>query len=258
MARDEVRQLAIAAPEMGEEAWQALRQALISGWLTQGPQVAAFEKAFAERHQVNHAVAVTSATTGLHLAMLALGIGPGDEVILPAFTWVSTANCVLYCGATPVFADIDRVTFNIDPAEVKRCLTPRTKAVIPVHLFGLCAEIDEIRAALPPSVHIVEDAACAAGGAYRGQAAGSLGDVGVFSFHPRKSITTGEGGMLTTNDDGLAERARGLRNHGASVSEGQREIGPRAYLLPDLAMLGLHNRMTADDYAYVVAELRRL
>ena len=258
MARDEVRQLAIAAPDMGEEEWQALRQPLITGWLTQGPQVAAFEKAFAERHQVKHAIAVTSATTGLHLAMLALGIGPGDEVILPAFTWVSTANCVLYCGATPVFADIDRVTFNIDPAEVKRRLTPRTKAVIPVHLFGLCAEIDEIRAALPPSVHIVEDAACAAGGAYRGQAAGGLGDVGVFSFHPRKSITTGEGGMLTTNDDGLAERARVLRNHGASVSEEQRAIGPRPYLLPDFATLGFNYRMTDLQGAVGLVQLRKL
>lgn len=253
-----MRRIAIAAPDMGEEEWQALREPLMSGWLTQGPKVAAFEKAFAGRHGVKHAVAVTSATTGLHLAMAALGIGPGDEVILPAFTWVSTANCVLYCGATPVFADIDRTSFNLDPAEVRRRLSPRTKAVIPVHLFGLCAEIDAVRAMLPEGVHIVEDAACAAGGAYRGRPAGGLGEIGVFSFHPRKSITTGEGGMLTTSDDALAERARVLRNHGASVSEEERHVGPRPYLLPDFAELGFNYRMTDLQGAVGLVQLGKL
>jgi perosamine synthetase len=258
MAQEMTRRIAIAAPDMGEEEWQALREPLMSGWLTQGPKVAAFEKAFAERHGVRHAVAVTSATTGLHLAMAALGIGPGDEVILPAFTWVSTANCVLYCGATPVFADIDRGSFNLDPAEVKRRLSPRTRAVIAVHLFGLCAEIDAIRAVLPDGVRIVEDAACAAGGAYRGRPAGGLGEIGVFSFHPRKSITTGEGGMLTTNDDALAERARVLRNHGASVSEEERHVGPRPYLLPDFAELGFNYRMTDLQGAVGLVQLGKL
>ncbi len=253
-----MRNIAIATPDMGEEEWQAVREPLMSGWLTQGPKVAAFERAFAERHQVKHAVAVTSATTGLHLAMASLGVGPGDEVILPAFTWVSTANCVLYCGATPVFADVDPITFNINVTEVKRRLSPRTKAVIPVHLFGLCADVDAIRAAVPPQVAIVEDAACAAGGAYRGRPAGGLGDIGVFSFHPRKSITTGEGGMLTTNDDRYAERVRIKRNHGASVSEEERHSGPRPYLLPDFAELGFNYRMTDLQGAVGLVQLAKL
>lgn len=252
------RKIAIAQPDTGDEEWMALRESLSNGWLTQGPKVAAFEKAFAARHQVSHAVAVTSATTGLHLALVALGIGPGDEVIVPAFTWVATANCVLYCGARPVFVDVDRQSFNLDPADLARRITPRTKAVIPVHLFGLCADMDAIRAVIPPAVRVVEDAACAAGGAYRGTSAGALGDIGVFSFHPRKSITTGEGGMVTTRDDRLAERLRVLRNHGASVSEEERHSGPRPYLLPDFAELGFNYRMTDLQGAVGLVQLSKL
>ena len=252
------RQIQIATPSLGEEEWQALREPIESGWLTQGPKVAAFEKAFAVRHGVNHAIAVTSATTGLHLALAALGIGPGDEVIVPAFTWVATANVVVYCGATPVFADVDRITFNIDPHDLARRVTPRTKAVIPVHLFGLCADIDGIRKVLRPDIKIVEDAACAAGAAWHGRAAGALGDLGVFSFHPRKSITTGEGGMVTTNDDRLAERAKMLRNHGASVSEEERHHGSRPYLLPDFDLLGFNYRMTDLQGAVGLVQIGKL
>src|SRR5947207_1445867 len=252
------RRIAIAAPVMGDEEWQALREPLETGWLTQGPKVAAFERAFAERHRIDHAIAVSSATTGLHLALAALDIGPGDEVILPAFTWVSTTNCIVYCGAMPVFADVDRVTFNLTAAEVARRLTPRTKAVIAVHLFGLCADVDALRAVLPPEVKIVEDAACAAGGALGERPAGGLGDIGVFSFHPRKSITTGEGGMVTTNDDQLAARVRVLRNHGASVSEEQRHAGPRPYLLPDFDELGFNYRMTDLQGAVGLVQLGKL
>ena len=200
VAQQQKRRIQISQPDTGEEEWLALREPLESGWLTHGPKVAAFEKAFAARHGVPHAVAVTSATTGLHVALAALGIGPGDEVIVPAFTWISTANCVVYCGATPVFADVERKTFNLDIADVARRVTSRTKAIIAVHLFGLCVDTDALRAILPPSVDIVEDAACAAGGAFGNRSAGSLGRVAVFSFHPRKSITTGEGGMVTTAD----------------------------------------------------------
>lgn len=254
----ERRQIQIATPSLGEEEWQALREPIQSGWLTQGPKVAAFEKAFAARHGVKHALAVTSATTGLHLALAALDIGPGDEVIVPAFTWVATANVVVYCGATPVFADVDRVTFNLDPKDLARRVTKKTKAVIPVHLFGLCADIDAVRAALRPDIKIVEDAACAAGAAWKGRSAGALGDLGVFSFHPRKSITTGEGGMVTTNDDKLAERVKMLRNHGASVSEEERHRGPRPYLLPDFDLLGFNYRMTDLQGAVGLVQLGKL
>ena len=172
------RSIAISLPMTGEEEWQAVREPLMSGWLTQGPKVAAFEQAFAQRHEVAHALAVTSCTTGLHLALAGLGIGPGDEVIVPSFTWVATANAILYCGGTPVLVDVDRETFNIDIAQVASKVTPRTRAVIAVHLFGLCADIDALRAALPASVAIVEDAACAAGASWNGRPAGSLGEVG--------------------------------------------------------------------------------
>jgi perosamine synthetase len=252
------RQIQISLPSTGDEEWQAVREPLLSGWLTQGPKVAAFEKAFAERHRVPHALAVTSCTTGLHLALVGLGIGPGDEVILPAFTWVATANVILYCGATPVFADVDPATCNIDIADVARRVTPRTKAVIAVHLFGLCADMDALRAALPADVKIVEDAACAAGADYKGRPAGGLGDVAAFSFHPRKSITTGEGGMVTTRDADLAARMDKLRNHGAEISEEQRHKGPRPYLLPDFNLLGFNYRMTDLQGAVGLVQLGKL
>lgn len=248
----------IALPDTGEEEWQACREPLVSGWLTQGPKVAAFEAAFAERHRVGHALATTSCTTGLHLILAGMGIGPGDEVIVPAFTWIATANVVLYCGATPVFADVDPQTYNIDPADVARKVTPRTKAVIPVHMFGLCADVEVIRAILPAGVRIVEDAACAAGASLSGTPAGGLGDAAAFSFHPRKSITTGEGGMVTTNDRELAETMAMLRNHGASVSEEQRHAGPRPYLLPDFNLLGFNYRMTDLQGAVGLVQLGKL
>jgi dTDP-4-amino-4,6-dideoxygalactose transaminase len=252
------RQIPIAAPCMGDEEWQALREPIESGWVTQGPKVAAFESAFASRHGVKYAIAVTSATTGLHLALAALEIGPGDEVIVPAFTWVATANVAVYCGATPVFADVDRRTFNVTAEDLARRVTPRTKAIIPVHLFGLCADIDAVRATIRPDIKIVEDAACAAGAAWHGRSAGALGDLGVFSFHPRKSITTGEGGMVTTNDDKLAERVKMLRNHGASVPEEERHRGPRPYLLPDFDLLGFNYRMTDLQGAVGLVQLGKL
>ncbi len=254
----EKRNIAISLPSTGEEEWQATREPLMSGWLTQGPKVAAFEKAFAERHQVPHALAVTSCTTGLHLALAGLGIGPGDEVIVPAFTWVATANVVLYCGATPVFVDVDPLTFNLDLKQVKAKVSDRTRAVIAVHLFGRCMDIDTLRAELPPAVAIVEDAACAAGASWNGRPAGSLGDVAAFSFHPRKSVTTGEGGMVTTANAELAETMNQLRNHGASLSEEQRHHGPRPYLLPEFNLLGFNYRMTDLQGAVGLVQLAKL
>lgn len=252
------RNIQISLPSTGEEEWNAVRDPLISGWLTQGPRVAEFERAFADAHQAKHGLAVTSCTTGLHLVLAAMGIGPGDEVIVPAFTWVATANVVLYCGATPVLADIDPQTFNISAQDIAQRITDRTKAVIVVHLFGLCADVDAIRAAMPSHIPIIEDCACAAGATYKGKFAGTLGLAGVFSFHPRKSITTGEGGMVTTNDPDLAECCDQLRNHGASISEEIRHRGPRPYLLPDFNLLGFNYRMTDLQGAVGSVQLRKL
>lgn len=252
------RQVPIALPSLGQEEWEATRDCFESGWLTQGPKVAAFEAAFAKRHGVKHALAVSSCTTGLHLALSVLGIGPGDEVIVPAFTWVATANAVLYCGGTPVFVDINRGTFNLDPKQIADRITPKTRAVLVVHLFGLCVDMDAIRAIVPCHIPIVEDAACAAGAAYKGKSAGALGEVGVFSFHPRKAITTGEGGMITTNNDALADACNQMRNHGASLSEEQRHQGPRPYLLPDFNVLGYNYRMTDIQGAIGLVQMGKL
>ncbi len=254
----EKRNIQISLPSTSDEEWQATREPLLSGWLTQGPKVAAFEKAFAARHQVNHALATTSCTTALHLALVALGVGPGDEVIVPAFTWVATANVVLYCGATPVLADVDPRSNNICPQDLARRITANTKAVIVVHLFGLCADMDAVRAVLPAGMPIIEDAACATGASYKGVFAGALGTAAAFSFHPRKSITTGEGGMLTSNDTALMQTAEMYRNHGASVSEEQRHLGPRPYLLPDFNLLGFNYRMTDLQGAVGLVQLGKL
>jgi dTDP-4-amino-4,6-dideoxygalactose transaminase len=252
------RVIQIAQPDTGEEEWLALKEVLESGWLTQGPKVAAFEKAFAARHKVPHALATTSCTTALHLILAAMDIGPGDEVIVPAFTWVATANVVIYCGATPVFVDVDRSTFNMDPAQVARKVTKRTKAIIAVHLFGLCADVDAI-ARSAPGIPIVEDAACAAGAGYTdGRPAGTLGYAAAFSFHPRKAITTGEGGMVTTSDVKLADRANSLRNHGATISEEQRHTGAKPFLLADYNLLGFNYRMTDLQGAVGLVQLRKM
>lgn len=253
----EKRNIPISLPMTGIEEWEATKEPLMSGWITSGPKVREFEKIFAERHQVKHALAVTSATTALHLALVALGIGPEDEVIVPAFTWVSTANVVLYCGAKVVFVDVDPVTFNIDPSDLKKRITSKTKAIIPVHLFGLCADMDEIKK-IAGAIPLVEDGACAAGAGYKGVPAGALGTIGCFSFHPRKSITTGEGGMITTNDDKLADLMGMLRNHGASISEEQRHHGPRPYILPDFNLMGFNYRMTDLQGAVGVVQLKKL
>ncbi len=253
-----IRKIPIAIPSLSEDEWKAVREPLLSGWLTQGPKVAQFESAFSKLHGVKHSLAVTSCTTGLHLALEAMGVGPGDEVIVPAFTWVATANVVLYCGATPVFCDVDTRTFNIKIDDILSKITERTKAIIPVHLFGLCADIDAIRSIVPSNIKILEDAACAAGASYKGRMAGSLGDMGVFSFHPRKSITTGEGGMVTTNTSELNRLAEIMRNHGAEVSEEMRHNSSKPYLLPDFKMLGFNYRMTDLQAAIGLVQLSKL
>ena len=251
------RNIPISLPMTGEEEWQATKEPIMSGWLTSGPKVREFESLFAEIHGVKHAMAVTSATTALHLAMAALHVGPDDEVIVPAFTWVSTANVVLYQKAKVVFVDIDPATFNIDPTKLAEKITKRTKAIIPVHLFGLCADMDAIKE-VAGNIPLVEDGACASGSTYNGIYAGGLGDIGCFSFHPRKSVTTGEGGMVTTNDDAIANVISILRNHGASISEEQRHHGPRPYILPDFNLMGYNYRMTDLQGAVGTVQLKKL
>jgi dTDP-4-amino-4,6-dideoxygalactose transaminase len=220
--------------------------------------VVEFEGLFAEQSGAKHAIATTSCTAAMHLVLAAAGVGPGDEVLVPAFTWIATANVVLYCGATPVFVDVDPASYNLDPSHIADRVTSRTRAAIPVHLFGLCADMDAIRAALPPDTLILEDAACAVGAGWGGQRAGTLGDAAAFSFHPRKIVTTGEGGMVTTADEALAEKIRSLRNHGASVSDEVRHQGPRPYLLPEFNVLGYNYRMTDLQAAVGLQQLARL
>jgi perosamine synthetase len=240
-----VTRIPIARPLFGEEEIAAVAEPLRNGWVVQGPKVAEFEQRFAAFTAAKHAVAASNCTTALHMAVAALDLKPGDEVIVPAFTWVSTANIVEYMGATPVFCDIDLDTFNIDVSRIEALITPKTAGILPVHLFGLCADMDPIlEIARRHGLWVVEDAACAFGGWYRGRHAGTFGDAGCFSFHPRKSITTGEGGMITTANDELARKTRSLRDHGASRSDHARHHAASAFLLADYDDVGYNYRMT--------------
>jgi len=253
-----MKRIQISTPSMDEQEIAAISEPIESGWLTQGPKVAAFESAFAAYHQVGHALATTSCTTALHLMLEAAGIGAGDEVIVPSFTWVSTANSVMYVGAVPVLADVDPNTYNIDLDDLLSKITPRTRAIIVVHLFGLCVDIPQIRKVISKNILIFEDAACAAGASLGSTPAGGLGDAAAFSFHPRKSITTGEGGMLTTNNSEMAIKASKMRNHGAELSEEERHRGPQPYLLPEFNLLGFNYRMTDLQGAIGLIQLSKL
>jgi perosamine synthetase len=253
-----MNRIQIAVPNLGNEEIQAIQGPIQTGWLTQGPYVKEFERSFSEKHNVEFALATTSCTTALHLMLAAAGIGPGDEVIVPSFTWVSTANAVLYCGATPIFVDIDLDTFNISLSETVKKVTAKTKAVIVVDLFGLCVDVRKFKETLGSDILIFEDAACAAGASLNGEMAGSVSDAAAFSFHPRKSITTGEGGMFTTQNEGIAKIAEKMRNHGAEVSEEERHNGPAPYLLPEFNLLGFNYRMTDLQGAIGVEQIKKL
>lgn len=235
----------IAKPLIGEEEINAVTEVLRSGNIAEGQRVKDFEAAFAEYIGTSHAVAVNSGTAALHVALLALGIGSQDEVITTPFSFVATSNSVLFTGARPVFADIDERTFNIDPQSVIEKITPRTKAIIPVHLYGQAADMKSIMEISEDNcLAIIEDACQAHGAEYDGKKAGSFG-TGTFSFYPTKNMTTGEGGMITTDDKNAAERARMIRSHGSR----QRYFHE---------MLGYNLRMTDMSAALGLVQLRRL
>ena len=248
----------ITKPSLGEAEKRAIQRPLETGWVVQGPHVEEFERRFGGYIGAEHAVATTSCTTALHLAVAILDLKPGDEVLVPAFTWVSTANVVEYMGATPIFCDVDLTSFNVDPARLEEAIGPRTVGMIPVHLFGLCAAMNAIKEiAERHDLWIVEDAACGFGAWQNGRHAGTFGDIGAFSFHPRKSITTGEGGMLTTNDAARAELARTLREHGGDRSDLARHETSGSFLLADFNHLGYNYRMTDLQGALGCAQMER-
>lgn len=235
----------ITRTSLTEEEIMSVLAPLRSGWLVQGPQVKSFEEKWCAFTGAAHSLAVTSCTTGMHLAAAALDLGPGDEVIVPALTWISTANVIEHQGATPVFCDIDLETFNIDVSQIEGLITKRTVGILPVHLFGLAADMDPVMAiAKKHGLWVIEDAACGFGATYRGQHVGHFGNAGAFSFHPRKAVTTGEGGMVTTADADLATKIQQLRDHGAVMSDLQRHLGPKPYLLADHIHAGYNQRMT--------------
>ncbi len=235
----------IAKPLIGEEEKRAVMEVLDSGVLAQGPKVAAFEEAFARMAGVKYAIATSSGTTALHTALLAHGIGAGDEVITTSFTFIASANSVLYVGARPVFVDIDPVTFNFDPAKVEAAITPATRAIMPVHLFGLPADMDPImEIARKHGLIVIEDACQSHGARYKGKRAGSMG-TGCFSMYPTKNITSAEGGVITTDDAEIAESCRVIRQHGMR----------RRYYHDEL---GFNFRMTDVHAAIGLAQLQKL
>ncbi len=237
----------LAWPDVGAAESAAVAEVLESGQLTMGPKVAELEEGLARACGVEHAVAVSSGTAALHLAVLALGLGPGDDVLVPAYTFPATANVVALAGARPVLVDVDPKTMNLNAAKVYDAVTPQTRAVLAVHLFGRPLDWEELQSAVSPDVLLLEDAAGALGARWRGMPCGGLGALGCLSFHPRKIVTTGEGGAVTTGDGALAQRVRELRDHG---------IDRRAGF--EIAAPGLNYRLSDILCAVGIPQLRRL
>jgi perosamine synthetase len=252
------RKIPVMLPFLGEEEAAAAADAVRSGWVAQGPRVAEFEKAFAAKVGAAHGIAVSSCTTGLHLALLALGVGPGDEVIVPSLSFIATANAARYVGATPVFADVELATGNLTADTIDAVRTPRTRAVIAVHQGGVPFDVRALRAACEGwDIGLVEDAACAAGSTVYGQPAGVGALIAAWSFHPRKVITTGEGGMVTTDNPDWAARLRRLREHGMNVSAAERHASTQPVLEAYLET-GYNFRMTDIQAAIGLVQLGRL
>lgn len=248
----------VMRPWMGEEEAAAATEAIRSGWVAQGPRVKEFEHAFASHLGGGEGVAVSSCTAGLHLGLVALGLGPGDEVIVPSLSFIATTNAVRYVGAAPVFADVDPLTLNLTPETIAKVVTRKTRAVVVVDQAGAPADVDAVRHLCDSlSIAILEDAACAVGSTYRGRPVGYGSDLVAFSFHPRKLLTTGEGGMVVTTDTLRAARLRRLREHGMSVSASERHangcVAPEEYV-----EVGFNYRMTDIQAAVGLVQLRRI
>jgi perosamine synthetase len=249
----------VARPSFGVAEENAVLGVLRSGWVSQGPRVGEFERKFAEYVGAEHAVAVSSCTTALHLALIAAGVRAGDEVLVPSLSFIATANVVVHAGATPVFVDIDETTYNIDPARIESSITPHTRAILAVHQIGLPAAIDEIKEiAARHGIPVIEDAACAIGAEYKGHRIGAPhASMACFSFHPRKILTTGEGGMITTADPQVAARLRMLRQHGMTVSDLARHNADRV-VTESYDEVGYNYRMTDLQAAIGLVQLERL
>jgi dTDP-4-amino-4,6-dideoxygalactose transaminase len=258
-----VSRIPIAKPLLGEEEAAAARRAILSGWVTQGPEVAAFEREFAAGVGADHACAVSSCTTALHLALLACGVDPGDEVITASHSFIATANAIRYCGATPVFIDVQLETFNLDPALLDAAIGPRTKAILAVHQLGMACDLEAIvEIANRHRIPVIEDAACAIGSEIRWRGEWQRigrphGAIACFSFHPRKLLSTGDGGMLTTSDPALDAKFRLLRQHGMSVPDTVRHASAQV-ITECYPVVGFNYRMTDIQAAIGREQLKRL
>jgi dTDP-4-amino-4,6-dideoxygalactose transaminase len=251
----EKRYIPLAKPYFGAEELELIKEVLDSGWVTQGPKVKTFESMAAEYLGINHTVAVCNCTAALHLSLLALGISKGDEVIVADFTFPATGHSVMFCGAKPVFIDINPRTYNIDPILIEEKITPRTKAIIPVHTFGQPADMDNImKIAWKHDLKVIEDAACAFGAKYKNRYAGTIGDIGCFSFHARKGITTGEGGMVVTCNKEYADKIRMLSMFGME-SAWDRKV---EVVIPKFSYLGYNYKMSDITAAIGIIQLKKI
>lgn len=247
----------LSRPSFDETEIHELEEVLTSGWVSQGPKVREFENAVSRYIGVRNAIAVTNCTAALHLALLGLGVRVGDEVLVADLTFPATGHAVLYCGARPVFVDIEPKTYNIDPMAIENSITSRTKGIIPVHTFGQPAQMDIIKdIAEDHNLFVIEDAACALGARYKGVPAGTIGDIGCFSFHARKGITTGEGGMLVTNDDELAAKIRHLSVFGMKTAWDRERAS--SFTIPRFTDLGYNYKMSDITAAVGVAQMKKI
>ena len=247
----------LTRPYFAEEEIEELKEVLDSGWVSQGPKTKEFEDAFAKYVSAKYAVAVTNCTAALHLSLLAIGIEKGDDVLVADFTHPATGHSVLYCGAKPIFIDVDLRTYNIDPELIEEKITERTKAMIPVHTFGQPANMNAVmEIAKDYGLRVIEDVACAHGAKYKNKFAGTIGDTGCYSFHARKGMTTGEGGMVVTNNKELAEEIRSLSVYG-TVSAWSREKSDK-FIILEFVKLGYNYKMSDISAAVGIVQLRRL